>query len=162
MTEIISLKATNGIIRVFEDRVEISRSTAMGFMTQGIKGDRVYFYPDIVSVEYRKPTIMANGYLKLIVAGTHSTNAKVGLLSSASRSMQDENTLILRAFKSDTPKIADLIYEELMKRIKASKSSKQGEQLSVADEILKFKNLLDQGVITVDEYEKKKKQLLEI
>ena len=31
---------------------------------------------------------------------------------------------------------------------------------SAADEILKFKNLLDAGIITQDEFEKKKQQLL--
>ena len=31
---------------------------------------------------------------------------------------------------------------------------------STADEILKFKNLLDQGIITQEEFEKKKKELL--
>jgi hypothetical protein len=35
-------------------------------------------------------------------------------------------------------------------------------QLSEADEILKFKNLLDSGIITQDEFEAKKKQLLGI
>ncbi|WP_081112366.1 SHOCT domain-containing protein [Fusobacterium necrophorum] len=33
-------------------------------------------------------------------------------------------------------------------------------QTSAADEILKFKNLLDQGIITQDEFDKKKKELL--
>ena len=34
--------------------------------------------------------------------------------------------------------------------------------VSVADEILKLKGLLDMGVLTQDEFDKKKKQLLEI
>ncbi|MCC0648374.1 SHOCT domain-containing protein [Clostridioides sp. ZZV15-6598] len=33
---------------------------------------------------------------------------------------------------------------------------------SVADEILKFKNLVDIGVITEDEFDKKKKELLNV
>ncbi|WP_314320987.1 MULTISPECIES: SHOCT domain-containing protein [Fusobacterium] len=33
-------------------------------------------------------------------------------------------------------------------------------QVSAADEILKFKNLLDQGIITQEEFDKKKKELL--
>ena len=33
--------------------------------------------------------------------------------------------------------------------------------ISGADEILKYKNLLDQGIITQDEFEMKKRQLLE-
>lgn len=34
------------------------------------------------------------------------------------------------------------------------------QQVSSADEILKFKALLDQGVITLEEFNKKKKELL--
>lgn len=40
--------------------------------------------------------------------------------------------------------------------------SKQKAQLSSADEIMKFKQLLDAGAITQEEYDAKKKQLLEI
>ena len=36
------------------------------------------------------------------------------------------------------------------------------QQLSAADEILKFKQLLDMGVITQEEFDKKKKQLLDL
>jgi predicted Zn-dependent peptidase len=36
----------------------------------------------------------------------------------------------------------------------------QIQQNSSADEILKYKNLLDMGVITQEEFEQKKKQLL--
>ena len=35
-------------------------------------------------------------------------------------------------------------------------------QISVADEILKFKNLLDMGAITQDEFDAKKKELLSL
>ena len=39
---------------------------------------------------------------------------------------------------------------------------KQLQIQSAADEILKFKQLLDDGVITIEEFEKKKKQLLSL
>ncbi len=39
-------------------------------------------------------------------------------------------------------------------------NSDTGSKFSEADEILKFKNLLDAGIITEDEFEQKKKQLL--
>ena len=38
----------------------------------------------------------------------------------------------------------------------------QGSTNSVADEIMKFKELLDKGVITQEEFEAKKKQLLNL
>jgi len=39
-------------------------------------------------------------------------------------------------------------------------SSGVNPKTSIADEILKFKNLLDQGIITQEEFEEKKKRLL--
>ena len=44
--------------------------------------------------------------------------------------------------------------------IKEELPTQYGASLSVADEILKFKNLLDNGIITQEEFDAKKKQLL--
>lgn len=45
---------------------------------------------------------------------------------------------------------------------KKSAEASANEKLSAADEILKFKNLLDQGVISQEEFDTKKKQLLDM
>ena len=44
--------------------------------------------------------------------------------------------------------------------IKNGATQKQESQISVADEIKKFKELLDMGAITQEEFDAKKKQLL--
>mgnify|MGYP000059172111 FL=1 len=41
-----------------------------------------------------------------------------------------------------------------------SRTKSASPQLSAADEILKFKSLLDQGILTQEEFDKKKKELL--
>lgn len=55
-------------------------------------------------------------------------------------------------------------YQNNMTKSESSKISDKlvGANSSVADEILKFKNLLDMGVITEEEFEEKKKQLLNL
>lgn len=55
-------------------------------------------------------------------------------------------------------------YQNNIIRLESSKISDKlvGANSSVADEILKFKNLLDMGVITEEEFEEKKKQLLNL
>lgn len=60
-------------------------------------------------------------------------------------------------------KISELI-SDAKENIKeqARKSSLIGENGSVADEILKFKQLLDMGIITQEEFEEKKRQLLNL
>lgn len=45
-------------------------------------------------------------------------------------------------------------------RNKSNSSAPTTNQVSAADEILKFKNLLDQGIINQEEFDKKKKELL--
>ena len=45
--EIFQLKCTNGMLLVYNDRIVISRNTALGFVSQGLKGDRTFFYKDL-------------------------------------------------------------------------------------------------------------------
>ena len=51
-------------------------------------------------------------------------------------------------------------YINQAKNIIVSPKTTTVNQVSAADEILKFKNLLDQGIITQEEFDKKKKELL--
>lgn len=162
---IMSLKATNGILNVYEDRIDISRKTAFGVLAQGIKGDRVLFYRDLASVEFRKPSMLANGYIKFIVTGSSDQNAAVNLLGmTTSSSLKDPNTLILRAFNKQVPIESEKVYHYILNKLsdvktKAAETPKE-TSVSGADEIVKFKDLLDKGIITPEEFEAKKKQLL--
>jgi hypothetical protein len=53
-----------------------------------------------------------------------------------------------------------IIKKQPENKAKISNSSKMKQNSSAADEIGKFKKLLDEGAITLDEYERKKKDLL--
>ena len=55
------------------------------------------------------------------------------------------------------------IYEDIRKRINDAKNAQNAPvvaALSPADELKKFKDLLDMGAITQEEFDAKKKQLL--
>ena len=56
--------------------------------------------------------------------------------------------------------VNEKIHEVLLSLKEQKKTSSTETTTSSADELLKFKNLLDMGVITSEEFEKKKKQLL--
>lgn len=160
MEEIIRMKGTNGTIIVHEDRIIISRKGFVAFISQGIMGDRNYFYSDLRSIEYKKPSIFANGYIKLIIAGTNDVNASVGILGSTLESSKDPNTIILRAFNSTIPSLSEEVYKIILDKINASNKQINMSQLSPADEILKFKKLLDDNIITQEEFSIKKQELL--
>ncbi len=61
--------------------------------------------------------------------------------------------------KGQAQKINDKIHELLLSH-KGERQEYQVDSQSSADEIMKFKNLLDMGVITQEEFEQKKRQLL--
>ena len=116
--EKFNLKCSNGRLLVYEDRIVISRKTLTGFVMQGLKGDRTFFYKNLSGIEYRKPTIIANGYIKFITAGTVETNQKNGFLGgSTMEAAKDPNALILRAFNKEVPKKSEEIYNYILSKI---------------------------------------------
>ncbi len=161
---LMELKGTNGTITAYENKVVISRKGVFAIASQGFKGDRTFFYNDLSGIDYKKPG-WTNGYIKFLTPGTLGTSPRVSLMGSSPESMQDENTVILRAFNSDTPKLSEDMYNLLMEKINISKSGPANSTTSAfssADEILKYKQLLDASIISQDEFENKKKQLLNI
>lgn len=161
MSELMSLKGTNGTITAYDDRVVISRSGFLSIASQGFKGDRTYFYKDLSSVEYKKPGL-TNGYFQFIIAGSSSNPISNTLMGTSKDSMEDENAVILRAFNKSVPADADKMYQLILSQMQTCKNSSCGNTLSAADEILKFKSLLDSGIITQTEFDAKKKQLLNL
>lgn len=160
--EEMKLKYTNGLLIVYDDKIIISRKTAMGFLSQGLKGDKVFFYKDLSSIEYKKPSFFANGYMKFITAGTNETNQNIGILGNTTKkALQDANTLILRAFNKEIPILSDKIYQYILNKISNTKNGNISINSS-ADEIMKFKKLLDDGIITQEEFDNKKKKLLNL
>lgn len=161
MNELMSLKGTNGTVTAYDDRVVISRKGLAAFAAQGIKGDKTIFYSDLASVEFKKPG-WTNGYIKFIYAGTVSITARVGMLKTSMKSLEDENTVILRAFNKSIPQQSEDLYNLLLKNIQEYKqvSSHPTAQGSVADELMKLAKLKEQGVLTQEEFDKKKAELL--
>jgi len=91
------------------------------------------------------------GYIAFDTAGSKS-------VSNVQEAANAKNAVVV--VKGDMP-IVYKVKEYVESRIlEISKSKDKPQELSSADEIMKFKNLLDQGVITQEEFEAKKKQLL--
>ena len=160
MKELIEFKGQNGKLIVFEDSLLISKNTVGGFISQGgSSGDRRYFYKDIITFEYKKPTLLANGYFKVIIQGTVETNAKVGILSSSRDSMKDQNTIVLRAFSKSVGEETDKVYEIVMQKIADAKKSVVVNN-SKMDDLKKLGELKLAGTLTEEEFQKEKEKIL--
>lgn len=161
---IAEFKGQNGKLIVYEDYLAISRDTFGGFISQGgSSGERRYFYKDIATVEYKRPTFIANGYFKIIIPGTTETNAKVGLFGSSAESMKDQNTVVLRAFTKKVGDEADRVFGIVMEKLAKAKKDKPSESMSSSskmDELKKLGELKASGILSEEEFQKEKEKLL--
>jgi hypothetical protein len=161
---------------VFDDHVELRVSVTVGSILTGNSTDgvKIIYYKDCIGIQI-KPSGYTLGYVQLETAS--------GLMNNKGSNHFNENTFTYD--KSNTP---EELVNEVVNYIKgkvASTKQLQGQSIlqnnqsnntaetkqsqsvpennfSVADEILKFKNLLDIGAITEAEYEAQKKQLLNL
>ncbi len=158
------LKGTNGIVTVYDDRVVISRNTFSGFMAQGgYTGDKTYFYSDLMNVEFKKASFVANGYIKFIPKGTNERQAVTTLFGTSKETFQDPNTVIFRAFRKDIPDKSEELYNIIQSKVENSKRTNNCSHLpgsSKMDELKKLGELRQSGVLTEEEFLIEKKKLL--
>ena len=165
MSEILmKIDGQNGCAIAYKDKIILSRKGLKGFLAQGFSGDRTYYYKDITAIDFKKPTFWANGYLKILTAGIQDNNKeKVNFSGITEETFKDPNTIALRAFDKKKSIEYEQFYTLLMQKIDETKNSKNYSMnsQSIADEIKKFKELLDIGAITQEEFDSKKKELLQ-
>ena len=143
------------ILLVYADRIVIKHKGVLNLMAMGIKGDKTLYYSDVTAVQYKRPGILA-GHIQFSILGGHEDTG--GVLSASS----DENTI---TFNKGSECLAEKVVEYINQKLKEIKVAKnQGtiiqQATSPAEELKKMKELLDMGIITQEEFDAKKKQLL--
>ena len=115
-------------------------------------GSKDFYYSDMTSVQYKKPSILINGFIQFEYPGSHS----------GQNNFNSENTFVIMKGKSDIEQCekAYLYIKERIAFYKQQKTPQAVSAISPADELKKFKELLDSGIITQDEFDAKKKELL--
>lgn len=150
---IMKLFGTTGEVELYEDKIIIKREGVLAKLTHGFfKGDKTIYLNQITSIQIKAASMFINGYIQFSVSG--GIESTKGVLDASG----DENSVIF------DKKSNDIAYE-IQRKIEEL-NSKQNVQSSMetcpVDEIRKYKALLDENIITQDEYEAKKKQLLNI
>ena len=144
---------TAGQMKLTDDYVIISRKGVLGFLTQGLKGDKEISIDQISSVQFKEAGF-ANGYLQIGFVG--GTESKAGIVDA----VNDENTVMFnKRQQPDFEKMRDAIRSSI-KAIKQANG--KAAPISAADEIRKLASLRDDGLITNEEFEAKKAQILGI
>ncbi|MFT9055100.1 MAG: DUF4429 domain-containing protein [Ethanoligenens sp.] len=149
---ILTLKGVAGQLELHENKVVIKRKGALAKMTHGFTGDKEIMIRNITGVQLKLGGFALNGFIQFTIPGGNESRKGI---SSAT---QDENTVM---FHKDQNKIAQAIKEKI-EEIQESTSKPQmiSQTVSPADEIRKLKGLLDDGIITQNEFDSKKSDLL--
>lgn len=125
-----------------------------GLMTKGtFKGNKEIPIKNITAIEFKSPGSLTSGFLQFSIHG--EMGHKGGGLSVA----YDENTVMFQKPEEGNFYKAKELIESLMEELENSQNS---NGISHADELKKFAELKDSGVISEEEYEKKKKQILNL
>ena len=148
------------LLEVYEDRVTICHNKSLfgafaGFAGETV-GEKTLYATDITSVEFKEAQKFCIGYIRFAVLG--GSNIKKTTADAA----EDPNAVPL-AFVSKNSEAAEIkkYIEKMIRSTREANSSKQiVSSISVADEIKKYKELADLGIITQEEFDAKKKQLL--
>jgi hypothetical protein len=140
-------KGYNGTL-VLTDRAVIIKRGAKGFFLGGgmLRGDKTIPYSRIVAVQLKRSGLMA-AYIQLSLMG--GPEAKAGLMQS----MTDENSITFH--------IGNERWEEAKRLIEARIGTEARRDTSI-DDLEKLANLKERGLITEDEFNQKKKQILNI
>lgn len=147
------LKGVNGQLTVEDDFVVIERKGFMATSMHGFAGQKKLPIHNIMSVQVQDGTSFSNGYIQFAVLG--GIESKGGILNAS----LDENSVLFKTKDNElVHKIRDHIYNIIM--YKANQKVQTVNSSSAADEIIKYKKLLDAGIITAEEFEAKKKELL--
>ena len=138
------------IVTVDDNNVKIQPKGFMNFMNKGgSKGEKSIPLKSITAIQFKEPSL-TTGYIQFAYSGSNET--KGGTISA----VKDENTITFT--KKELDKARELV--GLIESKRHVSESSPNNPVSAADEILKMKELMDAGILTQEEFDMKKKQLL--
>ncbi|MBQ3055506.1 MAG: SHOCT domain-containing protein [Oscillospiraceae bacterium] len=147
------------ILDVYENKVVFTSTKSTSTLVTGLvfgnsvtQGEKTIYYKDATGVQY-KPSTVLDGYIQVETAS--------GNMTSSSSQYSGENSIQFSGKKLNEE--AEIVVAYIKDRIEEIKNAPVGgaiQQLSPADELKKHKELLDLGIITQEEFDAKKKQLL--
>lgn len=147
------LEGAQRVLDVYEDRVVLVQiQNFRAYLTHNFfKGAKEIPFSSMSSIQFKEASSMILGYIQFEVPGIHSSD---NFNSENSWTFYSKDNILAK-------KVCDYCRKRIMEVRNQPHSSAIQQKESAADEILKYKKLFDMGAITQEEYDKKKKELLE-
>lgn len=136
--------------------LSIDRKGIFNTIKHGLDGIKKIHMKNISSVQFKEGSSVAAGYIQLAIQGSQEN--KDGFNSAN----YDENTIMFGASYNDLAKKLVNKIESKIDELQSSQSQTIIHQPTQtrAQQIKEFKELLDEGIITEEEFDKKKSELL--
>jgi len=143
---------------VYENKAVINVSISVGSLLTGnaSDGQKTIYYKDVLSVQY-KPSGLQIGYLQLETASMQMNNSRNNFFNENSFTF-DNSTVDAATMNEVTKYIKDKVEEA--HSIGANTTQVIQQSKSLAEEIKELKELVDMGILTQEEFDQKKKQIL--
>ena len=154
MSEVFEFRSAGKyVVTVDEYGVAIQQKGVLNAIAVGITGTKQLPFTSMTAVQF-KPAGMLSGYIQFTLLG--GNEAKGGVFQAAG----DENTIMFTKKDQDEANRLKQLVEGKIREAQAGKTSPTQTVKSVAEQIREFKELLDLGAITQEEFDLKKSQLL--
>ena len=118
----MSIKGINGILNIYEDRVEILRAKPSVFMPAFMRryqiDDRIITFSEMTWVDYQKPTLFDVGYFRFIHSKSETRRAVISLhMRTATEHLDDPDVLIFRAFSGKRSALSERAYHFIIDKL---------------------------------------------
>lgn len=161
-------KRTTLARNLYYDVIEIYNNKVVGYL--GGQQNMTWYFKDYIGIDVVKANMNSQFAQVVFLTGINSKNRAVGIDIMSTQNLNALNDTNRILFCSGmfsfgrTNEFANSVGAEIRTAFENYKNNDiieaTGESNSSADEIKKFKNLLDEGIITQEEFDAKKKQLL--
>jgi len=145
-------------IDIYTDKVIITTSVTLGSLltNNATDGEKTIYYSDCIGVQF-KQSKFAIGYLQLETASSNGNNKHSNFF--AENSFTFDETVISNEKMTE---VADYVKSRVdaVKKGGTAPIVTNSNNISVADELLKLKQLLDMGVLSQEEFNEQKNKLL--
>lgn len=149
------------VLKLYDDRLVITQEGIMGAISRGLSGGKTIYYCDISSVQFKEAGWTA-GFIEFTFPGSNDRpGGSIFGMGNENRFSFSYPTLGAQKELNIEARKAKEIIEDKIRQYKENKNQINSQVfISVADEIKKLKELLDSGIISQEEFNNKKRQLL--
>ena len=143
-------------IDIYVDKCVITTRVTLGSLltNNATDGEKTFYYSDCIGVQF-KTSKLTIGYLQLETAASSGNNHLSNFFNE--NSFTFDTSVISNERMTE---VAEYVKQRVDEIKKSNNKSSSVAPLSVADELIKLKQLLDAGVLTQEEFDSQKTKLL--